>query len=64
MNEFKILNNIGRGSFSKVKKVLRIAKEDGAQPDPEGEGGNENMFAMKMMHKPVLIKQRAVTYSE
>ena len=23
VNEFKILNNIGKGSFSKVKKVLR-----------------------------------------
>jgi len=23
VNEFKILNNIGRGSFSKVKKVVR-----------------------------------------
>ena len=24
MNEFKILNNIGKGSFSKVKRVQRI----------------------------------------
>ena len=29
MNEFKILNNIGRGSFSKVKRVLRISSEAG-----------------------------------
>lgn len=49
MNEFKILNNIGHGSFSKVKKVLRqwVDQEDSA-------GNNEKYFAMKMMHKPIL----------
>jgi len=43
VNEFKILNNIGKGSFSKVKKVLRIwADED------SGAGSNEKLFAMKV----------------
>ena len=51
VNEFQILNNIGKGSFSKVKKVLR------KWTDSESEGGNiEKYFAMKMMHKPLLQK--------
>lgn len=65
MNEFKILNNIGKGSFSKVKKVLRLQtnemltppSKDDQQNDPsnnEGMPGNSNLYAMKMMHKPVL----------
>jgi serine/threonine protein kinase len=59
VNEFKILNNIGKGSFSKVKKVLR------KWTDSETEGADiEKYFAMKMMHKPLLQKQRAVKYSE
>jgi hypothetical protein len=28
VNEFKVLVNIGRGSFSKVKKVLRIDDDE------------------------------------
>lgn len=58
MNEFKILNNIGKGSFSKVKRVLR------RWTDSETEGTDiEKYFAMKMMHKPLLQKQRGVKYS-
>lgn len=66
MNEFKILNNIGKGSFSKVKKVLRLQtnemltppSKDDQQNDPSNNEGNlpanSNLYAMKMMHKPVL----------
>jgi hypothetical protein len=43
------MNNIGKGSFSKVKKVLRIWTD---ADDPQNNG--EKLFAMKMMHKPVL----------
>ena len=35
MNEFKILNNIGRGSFSKVKRVLRIVPGEMLSPLPK-----------------------------
>lgn len=63
VNEFKILNNIGKGSFSKVKKVLRHYTNEQHQPAGgqqlnDGDGaaspGNGNLYAMKMMHKPVL----------
>ena len=77
MNEFKILNNIGKGSFSKVKKVLRLqtnemltppSKDDQGNLGPSNQDGNisqahNNLYAMKMMHKPVLLEQRAVRYS-
>ena len=49
VNEFKILNNIGKGSFSKVKKVLR--KWTDSETD---QADIEKYFAMKMMHKPLL----------
>ena len=39
MNEFKILNNIGRGSFSKVKKVLRQQEPDPNNQETSGNGG-------------------------
>ena len=65
VNEFKILNNIGRGSFSKVKKVQRISSDEGDGRNSarksvmkQGTGSgffSQDMFAMKMMHKPVLI---------
>lgn len=43
INEFKILNNIGHGSFSKVKKVLRQWN------DPEDNTPQkEKLFAMKV----------------
>ena len=40
MNEFKILNNIGRGSFSKVKRVMRQSADGPADDVP--------FFAMKV----------------
>lgn len=53
------MNNIGKGSFSKVKKVLRKWTDNENQ-----DGGDiEKYFAVKMMHKPLLQKQRAVRYS-
>ena len=55
VNEFMILNNIGKGAFSKVKKVVRQNKNSEDEV---------TAFAMKMMHKPALEKQRAVTYSD
>lgn len=58
VNEFKILNNIGKGSFSKVKKVLRkwTDSEIGEQKESGESGDIEKYFAMKMMHKPLLSK--------
>ena len=48
MNEFQILNNIGKGSFSKVKKVLR-KWTDSELGENQGEGGDiEKYFAMKV----------------
>lgn len=51
------MQNIGKGSFSKVKKVIRTNKK-------ETDGDETTAFAMKMMHKPALEKQRAVTYTD
>lgn len=48
MNEFKILNNIGKGSFSKVKKVLRISPQEEFDNDTEEEVKNKHLFAMKV----------------
>ena len=48
MNEFQILNNRGKGSFSKVKKVLR-KWTDSELGENQGEGGDiEKYFAMKV----------------
>ena len=55
INEFKILNTIGQGSYSKVKHVLRQFKED--------EKIWEDDYAMKMMHKPTLRRERWAIYS-
>jgi hypothetical protein len=46
MNEFKIMNNIGSGSFSKVKKVLRVSA------DQEDKSAEDKLFAMKVCTKP------------
>lgn len=43
VNEFKILNNIGHGSFSKVKKVLRQW-----QDQEDNQALEEKLFAMKV----------------
>ena len=58
------MNNIGRGSFSKVKRVMRISEsaEDSAKKGKRPPSANntaaaffsQDMFAMKMMHKPIL----------
>lgn len=44
VNEFKILNNIGKGSFSKVKKVLR----EWHDADDTAKAPKEKLFAMKV----------------
>jgi len=56
INEFKVLENIGRGSYSKVKKIVRQFKEE------SGEHAEE-FLAMKMMHKPTLKRERAIRYN-
>lgn len=63
MNEFKILDNIGKGSFSKVKRVIRMQSNDTKQNLESLAGSQDCQFAMKMMHKPILMQQRAVRYS-
>ena len=54
MNEFKILNNIGHGSFSKVKKVIRV------WADHEDKSQEEKMFAMKVCTRPTLELSRSL----
>ncbi len=48
VNEFQVCNSIGRGAYSKVKRVIRrsICQEDDDVELAE--------FAMKIMHKPSL----------
>jgi len=41
VNEFKILDNIGKGAFSKVKRVMRQFTDEGGKP-------SEEAFAMKV----------------
>jgi serine/threonine protein kinase len=88
VNEFLVCNNIGRGSYSKVKRVLRLehgnetllklqkhqASISHSKADQgSGEEGQEVQvfeedevaeFAMKMMHKPTLRRERAIRYNE
>jgi ABC-type branched-subunit amino acid transport system ATPase component len=60
VNEFAVLENIGAGSYSKVKRVVRQdTNQDGTGIDQEGECAE---FAMKMMHKPTLKRERAIRY--
>ena len=60
VNEFAVLENIGAGSYSKVKRVVKQdTNQDGAQTGDEGETAE---FAMKMMHKPTLKRERAIRY--
>lgn len=54
INEFKILNTIGKGAYSKVKHVIRQYKE--------GDDFLEEEYAMKMMHKPTLKRERWAVY--
>ncbi|MFM7856052.1 MAG: hypothetical protein ACKO96_30065, partial [Flammeovirgaceae bacterium] len=63
VNEFKILDNIGKGSFSKVKRAIRMQSNDTKLNLESLAGSQDCQFAMKMMHKPILMQQRAVRYS-
>lgn len=65
MNEFQVFERIGRGAYSKVKRVVREYTDNGQQ--------FQDVYAMKvrhsiwfdgaqMMHKPTLIKERALRY--
>ena len=56
INEFKILNTIGKGSYSKVKHVIREFKENGHLIEED--------YAMKMMHKPTLRRERCCIYGK
>ena len=85
VNEFLVCNNIGRGSYSKVKRVIRlehgsetmqklqsyhaaVAKAQATdEPQPQGpvfDPEEVAEFAMKMMHKPTLRRERAIRYDE
>lgn len=55
INEFKVLGTIGQGSYSKVKHVIRQFKED--------DKICEDDYAMKMMHRPTLRRERCAIYS-
>jgi len=67
VNEFQVLKSIGCGSFSKVKKVIRrsVSKpqdEEGVTDEANEEECEIAEFAMKIMHKPTLRRERAVRY--
>ena len=49
INEFMCLETIGHGAFSKVKKVTHESSKT---------------FAMKVMHKPTLKRERALAYEK
>jgi hypothetical protein len=59
VNEFQVLNSIGRGSFSKVKRVVRRSISNKNENEGVANAGDEDdveiaEFAMKIMHKPSL----------
>ena len=54
VNEFVLLDTIGHGGFSKVKRVQH-------QGPP---GSPPQFFAMKIMHKPTLKRERALGYEK
>lgn len=66
VNEFQVLNSIGRGAFSKVKRVVRRSICTKAADDDLSETAEDEVelaeFAMKIMHKPTLKRERAVRY--
>jgi serine/threonine protein kinase len=67
VNEFQVLKSIGCGSFSKVKKVIRrsVSKpqdQEGVTDEAIEEECEVAEFAMKIMHKPTLRRERAVRY--
>lgn len=74
VNEFVLLENIGRGSYSKVKRVIR-QETTSDQPESEEDQLNEEQnnqengnqgecaeYAMKIVHKPTLRRERAIRY--
>lgn len=56
INEFKVLDTIGKGSYSKVKLVKRQYLEDGKLCEDD--------YAMKMIHKPTLKRERWAIYQK
>lgn len=66
VNEFQVLKSIGSGSFSKVKKVIRRSVSKPSEADGVHEEDEEEVeiaeFAMKIMHKPTLKRERAIRY--
>jgi len=57
VNEFQVMNGIGKGGFSKVKRVIRRSQQKQDEDEEEME------FAMKIMHKPSLKRERAIRYN-
>lgn len=51
LNEFLFVQTIGHGAFSKVKKV-------------QSQGPSPRFFAMKILHKPTLKRERALAYEK
>ena len=54
LNEFKILDTIGQGAYSKVKLVSRSFMED--------DKIQEAYYGMKILHKPTLKRDRCAVY--
>ena len=57
INEYAIEEELGEGSFGKVKKVTRYFKET-----EETEELSSSVYAMKIFHKTVLEHQRTCFY--
>lgn len=66
VNEFQVLESIGKGSFSKVKRVVRRSVSNRNEAEGIADADEEDVeiaeFAMKIMHKPSLKNQRAIRY--
>jgi len=56
INEFKIMRTIGKGAYSKVKHVIRSFTEQNEVCEEE--------YAMKMIHKPTLRRERWAIYDK
>ncbi|CAD8050335.1 unnamed protein product [Paramecium primaurelia] len=57
INEYELLDELGQGSFGKVKRVTRYFKET-----EEQEELSKSDYAMKIFHKTVLAHQRTCFY--
>jgi serine/threonine protein kinase len=78
VNEFLVCSTIGKGAYSKVKRVVRFEHGSATieklkafqQSQQDGNEGTEfdadeiAEFAMKVMHKPTLKRERAIRYDE